>query len=104
MRFLKGNIEIVRTCEAAGVYCKNAVFITATNPIDVCNYTAFKYSGWDRRKFIGFSSNDTLRMKWALASVLEEGYKRIDAVCTGEHGEGQVPLFDRVSAAGEEKN
>jgi malate dehydrogenase len=102
--YLKGNIEIVqKVCDAIGPYCKNAVFITATNPIDVCNYMAFKYLGWDRRKFIGFSSNDTLRMKWALASVLEEEYKRIDAICIGEHGDGQVPLFDQVSVAGEQK-
>jgi malate dehydrogenase len=102
--YLKGNIEIVqKTCDAVGPYCKNAVFITATNPIDVCNYMAFKYLGWDRHKFIGFSSNDTLRMKWALAAVLEEEYTQIDAVCIGEHGEGQVPLFDRVSVGGEQK-
>jgi malate/lactate dehydrogenase len=102
--YLKGNVEIVKdVCASIKKYCREKIFITATNPIDVCNYKAYSFLQWDRKKFIGFCSNDTLRLKWAIANLLKVDFDRVDALCIGEHGEGQIPLFDRILVDGEQK-
>ncbi|MDR2133728.1 MAG: hypothetical protein LBP27_01375 [Treponema sp.] len=102
--YLKGNVEIVRgVCDSLKNYCDGKIFITATNPVDVCNYMAHSFLKWDRNKFIGFCSNDTLRLKWAISGVLNLGFDRIEALCIGEHGEGQIPLFDQVFVDGARK-
>jgi malate/lactate dehydrogenase len=102
--YLKANAAIVRgVCAEVKKYCDPCVFITATNPIDVCSFIAYKALCWDRKKFIGFSYNDTLRFRWALSNLLGVPYSGINALCVGEHGEGQVPLFSSIEADGEKR-
>lgn len=102
--YLKGNVEIVQgVCDSLKKYCDEKIFITATNPIDICNYKAYSFLKWNRNKFIGFCSNDTLRLKWAISNLLKVGFDRVEALCIGEHGEGQIPLFDRVFVDGAQK-
>lgn len=96
--YLKGNLGIVESvCAELKKLPSEKILIMATNPIDVFNYIAWKNLGWDRRKFIGFSYNDTIRMKWALSKAKKLKYSNIDALCVGEHGDGQVPLYQSVS-------
>ena len=64
--------------------------------MDVINVVIQDCTGLGRRQIIGFSANDTLRLKWAVAKVLNIGADRVDAICLGEHGEKTVPLFSRI--------
>lgn len=75
---------------------QNHVIINAVNPVDVINVVIQDCTGLGRRQIIGFSANDTLRLKWAVAKVLNIGADRVDAICLGEHGEKTVPLFSRI--------
>ncbi|MCZ7664542.1 MAG: malate dehydrogenase [Thermoleophilia bacterium] len=96
--YLTGNLGIVR--EAAGylaAHCPRAVVIVATNPVDVFTAALARLTGMDERRFLGYSWNDTLRFRWAVARTLGEAVADVGGLVLGEHGEMQVPLFDRIT-------
>lgn len=79
-------------------HCKqDPVVIICTNPVDVFTYMGWKLLGSARGKVIGFSSNDTMRLKWAISEVKGVDYRDLDCVCIGEHGDDQVRLLDQVA-------
>jgi len=79
------------------------VVLNASNPVDVLNYDLYSRIGGDRRKFIGFSHNDTLRFKWSIAMETGMDPSQIEAFVLGEHGAYQVPVFSSVKLVGENK-
>lgn len=101
--YLEGNLGVVTPiCNSLKEYCKNeAIVINATNPIDVFNYVVYKQLGWNRGKMIGFSANDTLRLKWAANLVTGKEIDKLEALCVGEHGDGQVRLYDQMKYDGQ---
>ena len=50
---------------------------------------------------IPVSSNDTMRLKWAVAEVKGLDYRRLECVCIGEHGDAQVRLLDQMTYDGQ---
>lgn len=104
--YLAGNLSvIVPICQSLKQYCtKEAIVINATNPVDVFNYVVYKLLGWKREKFIGFTLNDTLRLRWAAALVTGKEAEKIEALCLGEHGEGQVRLYEQMTYEGRSMN
>ncbi len=99
--YLTGNLQIVR--EAArhiAAHSPRAVVLVATNPVDVFTSVLPLFTGMEKRRFLGYSWNDTLRFRWALARTLGVSVGTVDGIVVGEHGEGQIPLFDRVTVAG----
>lgn len=85
-------------------YCPDAVVVMASNPVDVLNYGIFRLIGGNRRKFVGFSRNDTLRLKWAIAKKEGVYYDEVEALSVGEHGFMTVPLYSGVKIRGVQKN
>lgn len=99
--YLQGNLDIIKPiCENLKTYNKEATVITCTNPIDVFNYVNWKLLGWNKNRLLGFNLNDTLRMKWAISNVTGKEYEKLDGYCIGEHGDGQVRLFDQMTYDG----
>lgn len=95
--YLDGNIKILSgMAEKISNWSNKPIFISATNPIDVLNYSFYKMIGGSTNRFIGFSSNDTLRFKWAISLETGIDSSMIDAIVLGEHGVCQVPLFSQV--------
>ena len=83
-------------------YCfQDPVIIICTNPVDVFTYMGWKLMGSKPGKVIGFSSNDTMRLKWAVAEVKGLDYRDLDCICIGEHGDAQVRLLDQITCKGE---
>ena len=70
---LKDNMGLLGpiTAEIKAVCRQDPIVIICTNPVDVFTYVGWKLMGSDRSKVIGFSSNDTMRLKWAVAEVTE---------------------------------
>lgn len=102
LEYLEANLKIIQSvCGHIKEHCPEAVIINATNPVDVINLAIHKLTGVKRSQIIGFSRNDTLRMKWAIAKVLGFNTTDISALCLGEHGERQVPLFSSIFVKGE---
>ncbi len=93
-KHLRENIKILRgLAEKIKEWKSEPIIVSASNPIDVLNYKLFEITGFPPEKFIGFSSNDTLRLKWAAAEETGIPARRIDALVVGEHGVSQVPVF-----------
>jgi malate dehydrogenase len=103
---LPANLEIIREWSPPiDRYCPQAVVIMVTNPADVLNYAAFLMSSAkERRRFIGFTLNDTVRFQIALAESLAAAPSRVEATVVGEHGGSMVPLFSSVRVDGRPVN
>ncbi len=102
MEMLPKNIPLIRDIALMiKKYCPDAIVITATNPVDPLNYATYLAGGFDRKKLLGYSINDTFRFKEMLAK--EHGVKvsQVDATVIGEHGATQVHLFSTVRIDGE---
>jgi malate dehydrogenase len=101
MEVLAKNIPIVRDIALeVKRHCPNAVVITATNPIDPLNYATWRVGGFDRRQTIGYSLNDSIRFREAVARARGARTRQVEAIVIGEHGSTQVPLFSRVCVDG----
>ena len=100
--FLKDNLGVVvPICEKLKKVCKkDCVLINATNPIDVFTYVYWKLLGWERHSVLGFCANDTLRLKWATEKVTGKEFSKLNGLCVGEHGDGQVRLYDQMTYEG----
>jgi malate dehydrogenase len=101
MDVLPYNLPIIR--DIAGEIkksCPDAVVITATNPVDPLNYAIYRLTGFDRRRFLGYSANDTVRFRMMVAQALGCQAGDVEGVVLGEHGESQVLLFSSVRIKG----
>jgi malate/lactate dehydrogenase len=76
------------------------VLIMVTNPVDaLCTWVVERY-GLDRRRVLGYTLNDSLRLRTAIAARLQEPPGDVGAYVLGEHGEAAVPVFSRVTLRG----
>lgn len=77
------------------------VLLLVTNPVDPLGTWALRRSGIERRRVVGYTINDSLRLRSGIGQALGVDAREVDAWTIGEHGEGAVPLFDRVTVSGE---
>ncbi len=78
----------------------NGVILMVTNPVDpLCTWLRQR-TGIDRRRILGYTLNDSLRLRTGIGQVLDVAPQSIDAWAIGEHGDYCVPLFSRVRVAG----
>jgi malate dehydrogenase len=103
IEFLAENLGI--TSEIASALAGNAawpgVLIIATNPVDPLVTDLQRVTGIDRRRVLGYTNNDTLRFRYAIAKALGVPPDLVTGWVLGEHGDRCVPLFDRIQVAGE---
>ena len=101
MEMLPKNLPLVReTALKIKRYCPDAFVITATNPVDPLNYAMWRAGGFDRRKTVGYSFNDSFRFREMVARAKGVKVSRVEATVLGEHGSSQVPLFSSVRIDG----
>jgi malate dehydrogenase len=103
MTYLAENARIVR--DVADQLAANpdsaGTLLVITNPVDPLCTWLHRRLGWDRRRLLGYTVNDSLRLRTGLGQALGIPPSRVDAWVLGEHGEHVVPLFDRVRVDGE---
>jgi malate/lactate dehydrogenase len=76
------------------------VLLMVTNPVDpLCTWVQ-RRAGLDRRRILGYTLNDSLRLRTGISQALDVAPQSIDAGVIGEHGDSCVPLFSRVKVAG----
>lgn len=78
----------------------DGVLIMLTNPADALATWLHQRTGLDRRKLLGYTLNDSLRLRTGLSQALGVSAHRIDAWVLGEHGAGQVPIYGAVRVDG----
>jgi malate/lactate dehydrogenase len=81
-------------------HCPNAILIQVTNPIEPLGYATFRLAGTKPEKTIGYSINDTFRLRMLLAESLQTDASCVEAFVIGEHGDTQVPVFSNVKVDG----
>ena len=102
IEFLTDNLAIVSTVAAnIAKYCPSAAVINATNPVDPFDLIMHDLTGMPAPQFVGFTRNDTLRFRWAVAKVLQVPTTDVEALVIGEHGESQVPLYSTIRVRGQ---
>ncbi len=102
MELLGKNLPIVRDIALQiKEHCPDAVVITATNPVDPLNYATWLAGGFDRRRVLGYSLNDSARFREMVAQKKGVEVNRVQATVVGEHGSTQVYLFSSVRIDGE---
>lgn len=77
------------------------VVLMVTNPLDPLVMLCQERSGLDRGRVLGYSLNDSLRLRSAISRALGCAPASVDAWVLGEHGDASVPLFSCVRVAGE---
>jgi malate dehydrogenase len=102
MELLPNNLALIRDIgNKIRQFCPEAVVITATNPVDPLNYAMYLLSSHrDRKKFIGYSTNDSFRFRMMAASALGVKTSQVSGTVIGEHGSSQVLLFSTLRVDG----
>ncbi len=101
MEMLPRNIELIKNISAKiKQYSPDSIVITATNPVDPLNYATFISGGFDRKKLIGYSINDSFRFREMLAKAYNVKVSQVDGIVIGEHGSTQVYLFSTAKIDG----
>jgi malate/lactate dehydrogenase len=75
--------------------------ILVTNPVDPLCTWARRQTGLRRERLLGYTLNDSLRLRTGIGRVLQVAPGRVQAWTVGEHGDLNVPLWDRVAVDGE---
>jgi malate dehydrogenase len=92
---LPGSLPIIKAAaEKINRYCPDAIVITETNPIDPLNYATYLLSpDQDRRKYVGYSINDTIRFKmWAAEDLKVSATLCLCLFVIGSFREGRFVL------------
>jgi malate dehydrogenase len=76
------------------------VLVLVTNPVDPLCTWAQRRTGIDRRRVLGYTLNDSLRLRTGLSAELAVEPASVEAWVIGEHGDASVPLWDRVTVDG----
>jgi malate/lactate dehydrogenase len=74
--------------------------ILVTNPVDPLATWAQRRTGLQRTRLLGYTLNDSLRLRTGIGRVLGVAPGRVEAWMVGEHGDLAVPLWDRVALDG----
>lgn len=100
LEYLDKNAGVVDDLAARlGAEWKGVV-VLVTNPVDPLVTRLVRRARIDRRRVLGYSLNDSLRLRTGLARALGAAPGEVDAWVLGEHGDSSVPLFDRVTVKG----
>jgi malate dehydrogenase len=104
--FLPASLPIVKAAaEKINQHCPKAIVIMETNPVDPMNYAMYLMSAdRDRRRYVGYSLNDTIRFKMWAAEALGVSATRVQGIVMGEHGGSQVMLFSSLRVDGKPVN
>ena len=99
--FLDANAAIVaEVADPLAAAGWRGSMLIMTNPVDALVTWVQRRTGMDRHRIIGYTLNDTLRLRTAIASQLNVHPASVDAWVLGEHGGKHLPVFSRVIVEG----
>jgi malate/lactate dehydrogenase len=101
LTYLRDNAAVVDSVvDTLGGSRWPGTLVVVTNPVDaLCTWIQRRH-GFDRRRLLGYTANDSLRLRTAVGEVLGVRSSEVDAWVMGEHGDGCVPLLDRITVGG----
>ncbi|XP_072931284.1 L-lactate dehydrogenase isoform X2 [Epargyreus clarus] len=82
-------------------YSPDAIFVIASNPVDILTYVTWKISGLPKHRVIGSGTNlDSARFRYLLSEKLGIATISCHGYIIGEHGDSSVPVWSGVNIAG----
>ncbi len=96
MVYLRDNAAILAPLLDALPQGWPGTVILVTNPVDPLGTWAQRRTGLERTRLLGYTLNDSLRLRTGIGRVLGVMPGRVQAWTVGEHGDLAVPLWDRV--------
>ncbi|CAH2985478.1 unnamed protein product [Chilo suppressalis] len=79
----------------------DAIFVIASNPVDILTYVTWKISGLPKHRVIGSGTNlDSARFRYLLSERLGIAPTSCHGYIIGEHGDSSVPVWSGVNIAG----
>ena len=100
LEYLAGNALIADELTAGLGAGYTGKIVVVTNPVDPLVTRLQQRTGLDRHRILGYTVNDSLRLRTGLAHALGVAPGSVEAWVVGEHGDLSVPLFDRVRVDG----
>ncbi len=100
LEYLAKNALVADELAAALPAGHGGSIVVVTNPVDPLVTRLQRRTGLDRRRILGYTINDSLRLRTGLAHALGVPPGSVEAWAVGEHGDLSVPLFDRVRVDG----
>lgn len=100
MVYLEGNAHIVSSVVELLPEGWPGVLLLVTNPVDPLGTLVHRRTGLDRRRVLGYTINDSLRLRTGIGRVLGVATGRVTAWSIGEHGPLAVHLWDRIQLDG----
>ncbi len=99
---LLANARIVKSvCKGVESYCKDAIFIIVSNPLDIMALVAKEALNLPRERIIGMAGVlDSARFRSFIAEETGISVKDIQAFVLGSHGDGMVPVVRYCSVGG----
>jgi malate/lactate dehydrogenase len=101
MVYLRDNAAILAPLLEALPTGWPGTLILVTNPVDPLCTWAQRRTGLERTRLLGYTLNDSLRLRTGIGRALGVAPGRVEAWAVGEHGDLAVPLWDRVTVDGE---
>jgi len=99
--YLEANAQILDGIADALTPEWPGVAILVTNPVDPLVTRFQARTGIDRHRVLGYTLNDSLRLRTGIARTLGLAPGAVAAWVLGEHGETGVPIWSRVEVDGE---
>lgn len=100
MVYLNDNAAILAPLLEALPAGWTGTVIVVTNPVDpLCTWAA-RRTGLPRERLLGYTLNDSLRLRTGVGQALGVGPGQVEAWTIGEHGDLAVPLLDRLRVDG----
>lgn len=98
LELLQRNVEVFRTLIPEIVhYCRDAILLVVTNPVDVMTYVSLKLSGLPPSRVLGSGTVlDTARFRYLLAQKFNLDPRSLHAYIIGEHGDSEVAVWSKI--------
>jgi malate dehydrogenase len=99
--YLADNLRIVsRALTALSGTDFGGVVLMLTNPVDVLLTWVHRQRWLPKGRLLGYTLNDSLRLRTGVAMALGVHPREVGGFVLGEHGDGQVPIFSRITLHG----
>jgi len=99
---VESNFNIVKpVTESVIKHSPNAILIVVSNPLDAMAYTAYKVSGFPKKRVVGMAGIlDTTRFRSFIAMELNVSVENTQALVLGGHGDTMVPIIRYTTISG----
>jgi len=82
-------------------YNKDAIFLIATNPVDILTYITIKLTNLPKSQIIGSGTLlDSARFRYLISEKMKVDPRSIHGMIIGEHGDTELPLWSLTNIAG----